>query len=340
MNPINVLFLLEGRDTPSSRLRVLNLFPHLDRKRFAAEAAVIPNSVFSRPVLFRKAAAADIVVIQKKLFHFWELPFLRGKRCVIYDFDDMVMLPGRDKFKPEKPLQGPRYNRFKMTINKADAVIAGSDFLKSYAEGVQDRTTVIPTCVDTHAQGVKTAQEINEGLVLGWIGTRGNLHYLKALSPVFSNLARKHPGLTLKIVCDGFIDPPGVNVLKKQWKLEDESDDLLSFDVGLMPLRDDLWARGKCGFKLLQYMAAGLPSVASPVGVNKDIIQDGVNGFLAESTEEWEDRLDRLLGSAELRKRMGFAGRKVAEDRFDVRLAASALSSVLETGAPPERARG
>lgn len=324
-----ILFLLEGRDTPSSRLRVLNYLPYLNRECYEWEAWPIPNSVFSRPSLFAAAARADLVFVQKKLFRPWELPFLGGLRPMIYDFDDMVMLPGRDRYDPGRAETGPRGRRFKRTLARARVIVAGSGYLRTLTGAAMDRTVVIPTPVATEAQPVKEVCETSKELVLGWIGTKGNLRYLEALTGVLRRLADRH-AITLKIVCDDFIEPEGVPTIKKPWRLEDEAADLIGFDIGLMPLTDDPWARGKCGFKLLQYMAAGLPTVASPVGVNTEIVQDGVNGFLALTEGEWEDRLDRLLNSAALRREMGAAGRRTVENGYDLRRRAEDFSRVLD----------
>jgi len=333
MDRLNILFLLEGRNTPSSRVRILNYLPHLDRSKYDWQVRPIPNSIFSRPALFRAAAQADLVVIQKKLFRGWELPFLTGRLGMIYDFDDMVMLPGRDKFDPHQPVSQARQRRFDRTLARAKVVIAGSDYLRAQTGPAQDRTVVIPTTVDTQAQPVKTVRETKQGLVLGWIGTKGNLRYLQDLAPVFQTLAGRYPGLTLKIVCDGFIDLAGVQLVKTTWRLEDEPADLVSFDLGLMPLTDDPWSRGKCGYKLLQYMAAGLPAVASPVGVNREIVRDGLNGFLAADPADWLDRLDRLLASPNLRREMGRAGRLTVEERFDLRRRAVDFAQALDAAA-------
>jgi glycosyltransferase involved in cell wall biosynthesis len=329
MKRLKILFLTEGRHTPSSRLRVRNYLRLLDPECYAWKIRPIPNSIFSRPSLFVDAHRADLVFIQKKLFHSWELPFLSGRLGMIYDFDDMVMLPGRDKYKPEDAQSGKRRRRFERTIAQAKIVITGSQYLKEQVGAAQTKALIIPTPVDSVGQPVKHHAESNR-VVMGWIGTRGNLHYLKDLEPVFSRLAKRFPGLTLMIVSDGFFDPEGISILKKNWCLDEETADLLRFDLGLMPLSDDPWARGKCGFKILQYMSAGLPVVASPVGVNTEIIRHDENGLLAADHGEWESSLERLIRSVELRRRLGEAGRQTIRQRYDLRSCAVAFRRAID----------
>ena len=333
MAKVKVLFLLESIKTPSSRLRVLNFLPLLDDRLFEWQVEPIPNSILKRPALFSLAKRFDVVFVQKKLFRAWEWGFLTKGAGMVYDFDDAVMLPGRDKYDPDQPQKNDREKRFAKALASAKVIIAGSDYLKGLTNEHATRTRVIPTTVDTAAQPVKTGQTTPGRLVLGWIGTKGNLKYLEELSGVLARLSQRHPGLVLKMVCDGFIEPPGVAVEKKPWSLEDEAQDLVDFDIGLMPLRDDPWTRGKCGFKIIQYMAAGVPTVASPVSVNQEIIEHGQSGFLAGSEQEWEKSLERLIQDPELRARMGLAGRRRAEQEYDLRAMASRFSAALAEAA-------
>ncbi|MEW6264662.1 MAG: glycosyltransferase family 4 protein [Thermodesulfobacteriota bacterium] len=337
MNRSRALFLLEGESTPSSRLRVLNFLPYLDPDRFDVEVAPIPNSVLSRPRLFRASARADLVFIQKKLFRLWELPFLRGRKALVYDFDDMVMLPGRDKNDPRQPAGGGRQRRFERTLAAADLVIAGSEFLKSQTGAASGKTLVIPTTVDTSAQPVKKHEAGQEDIILGWIGTKGNLRYLNLITGSFRRLIERGYKVILKIVADGFMSWPGIRTIEKPWRLADEASDLTGFDIGLMPLSDDPWSRGKCGYKLIQYMAAGLPVVASPVGANKEIVQDGRNGFLAAAEDDWVDRLAKLMDSVELRRELGLAGRRTVERSYDSKTRAKDFTRSLEKALLAER---
>ncbi|MBF0530103.1 MAG: glycosyltransferase family 4 protein [Deltaproteobacteria bacterium] len=297
-----ILFLLESATDPSGRLRVRNFLPYIDRDRYEYEVRSIPNSIFSRPALFAAAARADVIFLHRKLFRPWEIPFISGGRALIFDFDDMVMLPGREKYQNAGQEGTSRLGRFQKTLSAARMIIAGNQFLQSQTGDAMNKTTVIPTTIDSSRQPLKKYSPQAENLVLGWIGTRGNLRYLETLTRVFQRLSTAYPEMILKIVCDGFLEPEGVRTIKKPWRLDDEATDLIGMDIGLMPLPDDLWTKGKCGYKILQYMSAGLPVVASPVGVNTVIVQPGVNGFWATTEAEWETCLRNLIDNPELRQ--------------------------------------
>ena len=140
--------------------------------------------------------------------------------------------------------------------------------------------------------------------------------YLDTLYGALAQVAQGTYRPSLKVVCDAFPNMPGIEIEKKVWKLADEPNDARSFQIGVMPLPDDEWTRGKCGLKLLQYMAASVPVVCSPVGANCEIVQDGVNGLHARTEAEWIDQLERLMGDAALRARLGQAGRDTVVARY------------------------
>ncbi len=150
----------------------------------------------------------------------------------------------------------------------------------------------------------------SDRIVIGWTGTHSTLSYLDLVVPVIQSLEKKlHNQFEFHVIADKNPNFELSSLRFIKWSKESEIQDLLKFDIGLMPLTDDLWAKGKCGFKALQYMAIGIPVIASPVGVNKNIIDEGVNGFLCKSLSQWEEKIVQLIKDQELRKRMGDAGR-------------------------------
>jgi glycosyltransferase involved in cell wall biosynthesis len=279
----------------------------------------------------------DVAVIQKKLLQRWDVWLVARKtRTLAYDFDDAVTVG------PFGTAEDPRRAALLAeTLTRCDAVIAGNEELARYAVG-HPNVRVIPTGVDPAAYRVKsptTADGRGTGVVIGWIGTRGNLRYLDELAPVFESLADRGLQITLRVVSDATPGPSAVPIEYVPWRLDREAEDLVAFDIGVMPLDDTAWSRGKCGFKLLQYMAAGLPAIASPVGVNRSIIRHGENGFLAETPEEWGAALGRLIEDPSLRARLGQAARRTVEMEYSLARCSDAFVAALRDACDAQHGR-
>ena len=327
LTPPRVLFLTEGRNTPSSRLRVWSHLPTLRAAGFRVDVCDVPRGPLARLARLGSLARYDVVVIQKKLFRKAELGLVSRKAGrLVYDFDDAVIV-GPFGAGPD-PV---RTRRFDATLARCHLVIAGNEYLASQASA-HPRVRVLPTGVDLASYRLKRSGDLGSAgrrLVVGWIGTAGNLRCLDPLRPVLKRLVDEGVPLRLKVVCDRTLDWDDVPIDYAPWTIETESDQLVSFDIGIMPLDDGPWTRGKCGFKLLQYMASGLPAVASPVGVNRAIIDDGVSGFLADSDAAWGDALSRLARDAGLRARVGAAARRTVEERYSLARLSPQLVDVL-----------
>jgi|GEM_PF-445297 len=328
---MKVLFLLESRKTPSSRFRGYNYTKYLEKTGVKYRVIAIPKNFIWRLSIFFPILFCDVVFIQKKVFHIWELVLIRILASkVIYDIDDAIMFIEKTTEEKRERRNINRNKRLFKTLNTADYIIAGNNYLAEFIRKFNTNIKIIPTPVDTKAYHVIKHKLNNRDIVIGWIGTEGNLKYLFLLKHVFKNLKEKYNNIILKIVCDKFIDLDKFSIQKKFWKLEDEVRDLQSFDIGIMPLKDDEWARGKCGFKILQYMAVGIPSVSSPVGVNSEIVQDGFNGFLAKDDEEWIEKLSILIENRDLRMKMGERGREYVERNYSLDITFPEFKGVLE----------
>jgi len=218
-------------------------------------------------------------------------------------------------------------------VKGSDVVTVGNQFLKNQVLRVdrQKKVFVLPTCIDTSLYPQKKKISNRREIILGWIGTKGNLRYLKKLEPVFETLGQRFPQVKLKIVSNDSYDSPHLPVINKLWKLEDENEDLVSFDIGLMPLNDDLWSKGKCGLKIVQYLSVGIPVVCTPVGINSDIVKDGGNGFWATEHQEWVDRLSNLIQNPDLRLQMGLKGIETVEREYSLTVTAEKFLGVLHT---------
>jgi len=327
-----VIYLIPSIDHMCVRHRVDAFIPTLQGRGWIVEKWVIPRSFLGRLRFFWGLRGADVVVVLRKLFSRCETRLLRGwSRCLIFDFDDAIMY--RDSSRAERRSHR-REKRFGCTGRCADLVIAGNGYLGELAGRAGGKVTVVPTCVDDEALYAGSGRGTGGRVVIGWIGSRSTVMYLEALRPVFEELHRRYgSSVVLKVVCDVFPGPMGVEVIEKRWSLAEEADDLRSFDVGVMPLPDDMWTRGKCGLKLLQYMGAAVPAVASPVGVACEMIHDGENGFLARTHDEWIRVLSRLIEDAELRRRVGEAGRRSLRGRYTVSAWADRYVDLIEGAA-------
>jgi glycosyltransferase involved in cell wall biosynthesis len=215
-------------------------------------------------------------------------------------------------------------------MKRVDFVIAGNQFLKSEVLPYNSNVSVIPTSIDLSRYTVKNNILKESPFTIGWLGSSSTLKYLRNLMPTLENLYQRFPNFQLKIVCDQFLDNPQVPVIKKRWSPDEEEADLKSFDIGLMPLSTDLWSQGKCGLKIIQYFSVGVPVVCTPVGINRDIVEDGVNGFWAQNGDQWEDRLLKLIREEGLRKEMGFKGRKKVEEGYSLEVNAPQILDVFK----------
>lgn len=326
---MRIAFLVTRLDKPSARYRILQYIPFLEEKGYHSSVYVIPKNTMDRIGVFRKLRDYDIVFLQKKLLNLYEWRCLRKiSRRLIYDFDDAVMF--RDSSN-RKQLASRRLKRFVRTVRNSDMVIAGNEYLRNLSVRENLDTFVVPTSLDIGRYREKPNNCPSENIILGWIGSSSTLFYLEEKKDIWDSIHDRFPGTRLKIVADKFFDCRRMPVIKKSWKYEEEIDDLYTFDIGLMPLTDDPWSRGKCGFKLLQYMAVGIPAVCSPVGVNEKIVSDGLNGFLAHDDDEWMEKLGLLIEDVKLRYEFGREARKKIIGEYSLDLSRERLVTLLNT---------
>ena len=245
----------------------------------------------------------------------------------IYDFDDAFYLKYRSK--RYRYVSSFLENKFSSVISRASAVSAGNTILKNYADGFSDNTHLMPTVVDVNRYKVLVNNE-NTKFTVGWIGSPSTSQYLDKIVTPLSMLGNSD-SIRLTVIGGKAPSILNIEVVELFWQEDTEVQEINNFDIGIMPLPDNSWERGKCGFKLIQYMACGLPVVASPVGVNCEIVEHGVNGFLAETPEEWEIALRTLLSDPELRKRMGKAGREKIERQYSLQVTGPRLTELLKT---------
>ncbi len=294
------------------------------------------------------ASKYDVVFIHRRIFPIWT-PFntwllRRLPSGIIFDFDDGIFLSNKSDLRERIYTFFKQSHRVRDIIKLSSRVIAGNEFLKDYALKYNPNVVIIPTPVETEVYRAESPKDGRDGrVIMGWIGSHTTAKYLKMLDRVFEKLLARYPQLEVRVI-GGQYTPPSRNgrIKNLPWSLERELEDLRTFDIGIMPLRDDEWERYKCGFKALLYMSVKLPVVCSPVGVNNYIVEDGVNGFLARSEEEWIEKVSHLVESPELRERMGREGQARVEAHYSVKgnfhLFQQVISDAYEDGLEKRRA--
>jgi glycosyltransferase involved in cell wall biosynthesis len=252
---------------------------------------------------------------------------------VVFDFDDAIFVSYRS------PSNGYlSYLKFasktKTICRLSSHVMVGNAYLADYARQVNDNVTVIPTTIDTDRYQLPAREPRNESqngpLVIGWTGSHSTVQHLDTLREALRELAKTEK-FQLRVIGTPTYECPPLDVEVRMWHAETEVTDLDGIDIGVMPLPEDKWSKGKCGLKALQFMALGIPTICSPVGVNSQIIQDGVNGFLAKSKAEWIEKLTCLLRSPELRHRLGEAGRATVLENYSARTQAPRVYEVFKS---------
>ncbi|RYY72052.1 MAG: glycosyltransferase [Chitinophagaceae bacterium] len=225
----------------------------------------------------------------------------------IYDFDDAIWIPNTTK---ENRLAGwlKAFWKVKYNCRWAYWVVGGNDYLCDYARQFNKNVVRLPTCVDTEARHNRLKEPKQGKLTIGWTGSHSTLYYLDEIIPILRQL-QDEIKFNFLVIADKSPEIQLNDWTFLPWQEKTEIEDLLRFDIGIMPLKQDAWSEGKCGFKLIQYLALGIPAVASPVGVNNQIIDEGKNGYLCHSSEDWYGALKRLLVDVNSRRELGQRGR-------------------------------
>jgi glycosyltransferase involved in cell wall biosynthesis len=317
----NALLLGYGLDQPSFRHRMKSLIEPLQTAGWQVRCAQFPSGRYGVRTWERRELLrwADVTVLhQIKLSAIEARLFAAFSRRRVFDVDDAIYVrkPRRLGDLPDESVW--RKKKFTATCRWVDAVAAGNDVLAGVARAAAREVVVLPTSIDTRCYQATTASR-DDPPTIAWIGSPENLIYLEMIRPALARLSKRYPTLKLRVICSAFPDWNDVAVEAVRWSSATEAKALAGAHIGVMPLTDDAWSRGKCAFKLLQYMAAALPCVASPVGANTEAVIDGVNGFHATDTEQWEQGLEKLIASPALRAEFGAKGLAHVEKRYSMR---------------------
>lgn len=325
---MNLTVLAPDPDGPVVRHRWRALVPALTEVGFERIRFVpLGKPAAQRLVRYGELRDEDVVVLVRKLLSRPEQTVLRTRVWrLVYDFDDALMYRDPARARPRSRV---RQARFRGIVRKADLVLAGNAYLRDRAVAAEPRgyVRVAPTPVDTDRY--RPAPRKDDGRVrLGWIGSGATRPFLESLAPVLERVVAARPEVELHVMADRAPELPGVRFTP--WSEAAETDFLSGLDIGLGPLPDHPFTRGKCGFKLLQYAASGVPFVASPVGVQVELAEEGRVGLLPTDHRHWERALTELVDDPERRGVMGAAARESAERRWSVQALGPALARRLE----------
>jgi glycosyltransferase involved in cell wall biosynthesis len=328
-----ILFLTKyGPRAASTRFRVLQYLPYLGRAGFDCEVRPLFSDKYLAFKLDRGqtsyvevvaagvrrlAALVGITRFAVVVIHMEAMPYLppfferalvRMRVPYVYDFDDASFhLYDRSKWSIVRRMLSSKIARI---IEGAALVVAGNEYLAEYAVGFNKKVEIVPTVVDVDRFKPRAEGRNRERVVIGWIGSPSTADYVVERRRVWQRI-NSDGRSTMRLIGAGRLTPSGVNAEVRPWREEREIADIQDFDIGIMPLSDDPWARGKSGFKLIEYLACGVPVVASPVGANCRIVVPDTNGFLCDTDDEWVEKLRLLIADAERRRRMGINGRQL-----------------------------
>src|SRR5258708_2735083 len=308
-------------EQPSFRHRMRTLVGTLEAAGWQVRAERFPSGRYGLRTWERRSLLREAAVVVRHRIKWGGIEaglFASGGRRRIFDVDDAIYVR-KPRRLGEAPDDSPwRKRKFAAPCRWVDVVAAGNDVLAGVARLSAPTVTILPTSIDTAAYHPTTAAAADPPTIV-WIGSPENLVYLEMIRPALARLTTRYPTLKMRVICSRLPDWSEVNIERIAWSSATEATELAAAHIGVMPLTDDEWARGKCAFKLLQYMAAALPCVASPVGANTEAVIDGFNGFHARTVDDWERHLEALIRSPELRARLGASGRAHVESRYAMR---------------------
>lgn len=337
---MNILFLLVGDKLRASvRYRATQFFPLLEKKGFKIDTHFptpkrsgifkILSSYQEEEEILRKAQKSDIIFIEKRLFRIGFLKKLKNmNRKIVFDFDDAIMESHNEL--RSNSTKSRALERFNATCAISDLVLAGNKYLASKVPNISGETIIFPTVINFEAyqKYSKHLHRKDELIRLGWIGQPVNYRYLEKLSNVLDHVHRSHPNTILRIISKGNISIKTIPIEHIEWSEATELESLLDIDIGLMPLPNDEYAKGKCSLKAIQYMAMGIPVIASDVGGNSDVIRNGTDGYVIND-ENWTEKILNLVNNQPLRNKMGSSARCNVKNNFCLESAAIKMAEYL-----------
>jgi glycosyltransferase involved in cell wall biosynthesis len=338
-----LLFSKYGQKAASFRYRFQQYFPVLEREGVQYSVSYLfddlylekkfktgrTSILFAFQALLRRLGALaritdyDLVIIHCELVPYFP-PILEWylswkKVPYVIDFDDAIF--HSYDINPSRSIRWLLGNKIRTIISRASYVMAGNLYLAEYARQVNQQVVILPTVLDLERYSACRwfAPSPIKKFTIGWIGSPSTAQYVLGITHILKKFCDKYNAQII-LIGSGHVKVKDLPLEVREWSEATEVKDILDFDVGIMPLTDSPWSRGKCGFKLLQYMACGLPVIASAVGVNQQIVEEGVNGYLATTDDDWMRALENLISNQNMMKSMGRAGRKKIEAEFSLEI--------------------
>ena len=357
-----ILFVVQHRfnRAPGQRYRCEQYIKYLEVNGFecvyspliasAEEDFALYNSksLFAKAGLFLKGFARrvrdvlranqfDVVYIYREAFMtgsiFFERLLKRSRAKIILDFDDAIWLQTiSDANRSLQWLKNPE--KTNNIIALSDLVIVGNSYLASHAKNFNPNVIIFPSTIDLNYYQVPAVPENDKNgrVVIGWSGSHTTVEHFETILPVLKALKSKYGSkIHFEVYGDPHYKNAELNITGTPWSAETEVGTIASFDIGIMPLPNDEWSKGKCAMKGLQYMGLQVPAVLTAIGMNNDLIEDGVNGYLADSESQWIDKLSALIENSELRQKIGSAGRQTIEKKYSCQALSTAYINIFES---------
>ncbi len=339
-----VLFITSHRAgrTPGQRFRFEQYFDYLNQNGYQCNLSyivsekddkilynkghyfskflILLNAISTRRKDVRRANDYGIIFLHREALllgsTYFEKQFRKSKAKIIFDFDDSIFLADTsDANKMFEFLKNP--GKISRIIAMSDMVFAGNKYLADYAAPYNKNVKIVPTTIDMEEYKKIPQQGSNGKVCIGWTGSITTIKHFEFAVPILKKIKDKYGDkVQIKVIGDEKYENKALGIKGMAWKKENEIQELSTFDIGIMPLPNDDWSKGKCGLKGLQYMALEIPPIMSPVGVNSEIIKDGTNGYLADTQDEWVNKISQLVESKELREKMGKEARKTVLEKY------------------------
>jgi glycosyltransferase involved in cell wall biosynthesis len=287
---------------------------------FVRQARAVARAGRADVILIHRTACLAGPALLERMLSRWDRP-------VLFDFDDAIYL--RDTSGANGVFDRLKFpGKTAALCRLSSLVVAGSEYLAGYARRHNPCVVVVPTSIDTNAYVPVDREGPSARVTIGWTGSATSLTYLEAFAPVLRELLRRRD-VDIRVQSNRPPVLPGVRVVWQRWAPDTEVQEIRRYDIGIKPMPDTPWSRGKCPMKELQYMALGVPAVCSGVGASVEVIRNGENGFLADSEEQWLERLTRLIDDPALRRRIGLAGRGTVEEQYSTKVCASRFAEAV-----------